>query len=209
MPFAGEVGNSITLAIGPATWLRLMPTFDPGKTWTAQELRDARSAGSVVLQPFIWSSLSILRDADGIGCCNLPTAEARETNSVAFAFETGEVWAIDTWLLGTHPSELFVGEIEKEWTKRLEDYASFLQRLGLHPPYRWIAGVTGANHRRLQFPAPQGRVPGWPGPECLSEQITIEVIYDGEQPTTSALLPFFEAIYRKCGIRRPEYMPRA
>jgi hypothetical protein len=33
------------------------------------------------------------------------SADARETDSLAFAFETGEVWAIDTWLLagGSRP----------------------------------------------------------------------------------------------------------
>jgi hypothetical protein len=206
-PFS-SLGNSVSLASGAATWLRLMPAFDPGRSWTAQELREASSAGNMVLQPFIHSSLYPLRAADGIGYCNLLTAEDRETNSIAFAFETGEVWAIDTWLLGTHPSELFVAEIEREWPKRLKDYATFLRRLELQAPYRWIAGVTGVNRRRLQFPAAPGkmRVPGWPVPECLSEQITVQGDYDGEQSTISALLPFFEEIYNKCGIRRPEYL---
>jgi hypothetical protein len=209
MPFGSSPGNSVSLATGAATWLRLMPTFDPAKTWTAQELRDACHPGAV-LQPFIWSSLFTLRAADGIGCCNLLTAEEQETNSLAFALETGEVWSIDTWLMGTHPSELFVGEIEKMWTARLKDYASFLRRLGLQAPYRWIAGVTGVNHRRLQFPAPQGqmRFAGWQGPECLSEQIVSHGTYGDKQSANSALLPFFEAIYNKCGIRRPEYLPK-
>lgn len=211
LPLGSGLTNSVNLATGPATWLRLMPTFAPGKTWTAEELRQACQAGSVALQPFIWSSIFTLRAADGIGCCNLLTTEARETNSVAFAFETGEVWAIDTWLLGTHPAELLVGEIEREWTARFADYASFLSRLGLQQPYRWIAGATGVNHRRLQFPLPrnQRRMPGWQGPECLSETITISGTYDGGQSAGSALLPFFEAIYVKCGMRRPDYLPRA
>jgi hypothetical protein len=196
-PFGSNLGNSISLASGAATWLRLMPAFDPSRTWTAEELRNASRAGNMVLQPFIWSSLCTLRAVDGIGCCNLLTAEDRETNSVAFAFETGEVWAIDTWLLGRHPSELIVGEVERTWAERLRDYATFLRRLGLQAPYRWIAGVTGVNRRRLQFPAAPGkrRLPSWQGPECLLEQIT-------------ALLPFFEEIYNKCGIRRPEYLSR-
>ncbi len=210
MPFGHIPGNSVSLATGAATWLRLMPTFDPSKAWTAQELREACSAGGVFLQPFIWSSLYTLRAADGIGRCNLLTAEARETNSVAFAFETGEVWAIDTWLMGTHPSELFVGEIEQHWTECLRDYATFLRRLGLQAPFRWIAGVTGVNHRRLQYPLPQGqmRISGWQGPECLTDHITTQGSYNDEQPAISALLPFFEAIYIKCGMRRPEYLPQ-
>jgi hypothetical protein len=207
-PLGTRLGNSVSLAVGAATWLRLMPPFDPGKRWTAEELRDAYRAGTVVLQPFIWSSLRALRADDGIGNCHLLTDQAQETISVAFAFETGEVWAIDTYVLGSHPGELYVAEIEQGWTERLKDYATFLQRLGLRAPFRWIAGVVGVNRYRLQYPPPQGqmRIPGWQGPECLSDQIIAEGSYDGEQSAISALLPFFEAIYQRCGIRRPEYL---
>ena len=210
LPFGSHSGHSICLSDGAATWLRLMPTFDPGKTWTAQELRDASSKGHIVLLPFIFSDIYPVRAADGIGICNLLTAQDQETNSIAFAFETGEVWAIDTWALGTDSSKLFVQEIERGWTECLKGYGSLLQRLGLNGPYRWIAGVAGVYHRLLEYPTPQGRArfPGWQGPECLSEQIIIEGSYDGQQSTANALLPFFEAIYNKCGIRRPDYLPK-
>ena len=152
----------------------------------------------------------MLRAADGIGYCNLPTPDERETNSVVFAFETSEVWAVDTWLLGTRPSDIFVAEIEHTWAERLEQYATFLRRLGLQAPYRWSAGLTGVNHRRLQVLAAPDRMitPGWPGLECLSEQIVSQGSFGGEQSPTSALLPFFEAIYHRCGMRRPGYLPK-
>ena len=202
-------GAGVTLAKGPATWLRLMPTFDPKKAWTAQELREAGRVGAD-LQPFIFANLRTVRAEDGIGTCDLQTPEASETKSVAFAFETGEVWAIDTWLLGSHTSMLVVSELERSWTPRLEGYAGFLRRLGLHAPYRWIAGVSGVRHRRLQYsPAPgKTRLSDWSGPECLAEEIIAEGFYNGEQTALSALLPFFELVYLKCGIRRPEYLPR-
>lgn len=207
-PFGSNLGNSISLATGAATWLRLMPAYDPSRKWTAEELWNASRARNMLLEPFIWSRVFKLRAVDGIGCCNLLTAEDRETDSVAFAFETGEVWAIDTWLLGGHPSELNVNDVEQTWAERLGNYATFLQRLELQAPYRWVAGVTGVNRRRLLFRAPPGkmRFPGWQSPECLSDQITVQGSYDGEQSTIGALLPFFEEIYNKSGIRRPEYL---
>jgi len=209
-PIGSSLGQEVTLAAGDATWLRVLPILNPSRTWTAQELRKACTAGGFFLLPFVYSNIYTLRAADGIGCCNLVSPQERDTNSVAFAFEMGEVWAIDTWLLGMHPSELFVGELERGWTDCLKGYSSFLRHLGVQPPYRWIAGVTGVNNRRLQFPLPQGhmRFAGWQGPECLSDEIVIEGSYDGEQSTTNALLPFFEAIYGKCGIPRPEYLPK-
>jgi hypothetical protein len=209
-PFGSNLGNSVNLDSGAATWLRLMPAFDPNKTWTAEELLEADNRGGALhLQPFFWSNIFSFRAHDGIGRCNLLTAEAQETNSVAIAFETGEVWAIDSWLLAMHPSELIVGEIERGWAERLRNYTGFLQKLGLQVPYRWIAGVTGVNHRHLQYPPRPGhmRFADWQGPECLAEQIIIEGSYDGEQSATLALLPFFEAIYNRCGIRRPDYLP--
>jgi hypothetical protein len=207
-PFGTDLGHTVTMKTGPATWLRLMPAFDPGERWTAEELRDATRAGSFLLQPLIWSRICTLRAPDGIACCNLPTDEDRETNSLAFIFETGEVWAIDTWLLSTKPPLLLVGEIEKEWTKLLIDYTSLLRLLGLHSPYRWIAGLVGVNHWRLQYPPRPSQmwIPGWQGPECLADEIIVERTCETEQEIATALLPFFEEIYRRCGIRRPEYM---
>lgn len=80
--------NSIALAAGPAMWLRLIPTLDPGKTWSPYELRTALGQGTA-LQPFRWGSLYgcgglyRLRARDGIGTCSLLSPEAHETSSVA------------------------------------------------------------------------------------------------------------------------------
>jgi hypothetical protein len=210
LSLAGHVsGAEISLAKGPATWLRLMPISDPRKTWTAQELRDAGRLGAI-LQPFIFSSLFIVRAEDGVGACNLLTAQSVETNSVVFAFETGEVWAVDTWALGVDHSKVPVPQLERYWTQHLQGYAEFLGRLGLHGPYGWIAGISGARHRRLAYPPAPGRswYPDWSGPECLAEEIVTEGSYYEEQSPFGALLPFLELIFQKCGIRRPDYLPR-
>ena len=202
-------GSSVNLAKGPATWLRLMPTFDPKRTWTAVELREASRPG-VVLQPLIFSSLSTLRAEDGIGACNLLTRDGSETNSVVFAFETGELWAIDTWVLGADPTKIIIAELEEGWVQRLRDYAEFLSRIGLAGPYRWIAGVSGVAHRRLAYLPEPGK--NWLadrlGPECLAEQIASEGSYVRGQSPISALSPFFELIFRKSGLPRPQYLDR-
>jgi nucleoside phosphorylase len=204
-----ESGASIYLTAGPTTWLRLRPTSNPKITWTAQELRAASRVGAI-LQPFVFSSLFTLRAADGIGTCNLLTRDDTETNSVVFAFETGELWAIDTWLLGTQPSIIPVTQLERSWTLRLQDYGQFLARLSLPGPYRWVAGLSAVRHRRLQFPPKPGSnwYPDWKGPECLTDDIVADGTYADAQSPISALLPFFDLVYRKCGIPRPEYLPR-
>ena len=122
------------------------------------------------------------------------------------AFETGEVWSIDTSLLAADTVRLFTGEIERLFASRLEAYARFLAGLGLMPPYRWIAGLAGVKGRRLQIPQPQGQMQIALGPECLSETVVEQGLYDGKQTPSSALLPFFKAIFDKCGIPRPNYL---
>jgi hypothetical protein len=136
------------------------------------------------------------------------TPDARETTSVAFAFETGEVWSIDTTIL-TYSSPADLPFLEPYYNERLKGYARFLAGLGLKPPYHWIAGVTGVKDRRFQRPPPPGQmwIPGSSGPRCLSETVKKKGEYDGEQAPSSALYPFFKAIFDACGVPRPDYLP--
>ena len=39
------------------------------------------------------------------------------------------------------------------------------------------------------------RIPGWPGPQCLSETISEEGAYDGTQTRAAALQLFFKTVY--------------
>lgn len=208
MPIAPR--QNVTFAKGPAVWLRLMPTFDQGRKWPIDELkRNAMPPGRFYLSPFIvragiGNNLFTLGAEDGMGICDLDAPDASETPSVAFAFRTGEVWSIDTTLLTYHPG-LLVGEIEKLYTARLEDYALFLGSIGAAKPYSWIAGVTDVKGRRLQAPVlhTQGSI-GLVASECLAKDIIAEGTYDGTQPPADALIPFFDAIFDECGARRPE-----
>jgi hypothetical protein len=193
-------------------WFRLISPHDTGKRWTSYDLKTVLGHG-LALQPFLWGSVTgygglyRLRAEDGIGTCELLSQDARETGSVAFAFQTGEIWAIDTWLLAAAPADLVIVDIERIFTQRLQEYAAFLMSLGLQPPYRWIAGLTGIKDRRLQRPPPQGQmwIPGSPGAQCLSETVQKEGEYDSQQAPSSPLIPFFKAIFDACGVPRPDY----
>ena len=190
-----------------------MPPHDTGKRWTSYDLKAVLGHG-LALQPFLWGSvyggggLYRLRAEDGIGTCALLSQDAHETGSVAFAFQTGEVWAIDTWLLAAAPADLVIVDIERIFIQRLQEYAAFLTRLALRPHYHWIAGLTGIKDRRLQRPPPPGQMwaPGWPGAQCLSETVQKEGEYDVQQTPGSALYPFFKAIFDACGVPRPDYL---
>jgi hypothetical protein len=168
-------------------WLRLMLSFDPGKKWKTPELGKALNQG-INLPTLIGPANSTyrFRADDGVGTCVLLPDEV-ETKTAAFAFKTGEVWAIDTWLLRAEQTVLLDVEIEKMFTEQLPRDAHFLTLLGLRAPYRGLAGLTGVQNRRLEFPRARYAIPGMPGPACSSEHIISEGVYDGEQSPMSTL----------------------
>jgi nucleoside phosphorylase len=204
-----SAGTSISFAPSSAIWLRVMPAFDLGKQSESYELRDALNKGinlPTLLGPA--NGTYTLRAEDGVGSCILPSGCETQTSSVAFAFKTGEVWAVDTFSLATNPEDLFVFEIERMLTERLPGYGRFLMLLGLKPPYQWIAGVTEVQNRRIRVPPPRGRMnPPWsPSQLCIAKHVISDGVYNAEQSPISSLLPFFKAMYEACGIRRPEYL---
>jgi hypothetical protein len=111
---------------------------------------------------------------------------------------TGEIWSIDTGLLASCPNDLPQPLLEKAFADHLRGYAHFLQGLGINPPYRWVAGVTGVNGRRLEVPNTS-----FSRPLCLAETIIDEGTYDLEQKPAVALQPLFEEIFAECGVPRP------
>jgi hypothetical protein len=208
LPFPKPATQDVSLLPGPALYLRLMPAVHPGKTWPIYELRQhAMGKGQFPLAPFLWDNVFSLRAEDGYGQCTLVTPEATETSSVAFAFETGEVWSVDTKLLALDNTRLLVGEIEKLYAARLFDYGQFLASLGLQAPYHWVCGITDVKGRVLALPVhPRNRSnPTFKGPECLSSNIILEGTYDGTQSPADSLASFFNLIFDKSGVRRSDY----
>ena len=198
--------HDVFLSEGPAIWLRLMPELSTGQSWPAHELKKhAVRTGSLNLTPFLEDSFSFLRAEDGVAICCLETpARDTETASVAFLFNTGEIWSIDTALL--HYSGDSIPYLEKEFVNRFEDYVRLLSGLSLKPPYRWIAGLADIKNRRLAPVPGQVHIPGLNVATCLSDIIKVEGLYDGQQTPASALSPLFELIFEKCGVPRPRHL---
>ena len=197
-PFGIE--RDIFLSPGPAMWLRLMPVVSPGMAWPSHKLKDHASRSGANFAPFYISfvnssTLHFLRAQDGFGIYF--AVGAAETNSVVFAFRTGEIWSVDTGLLASCPDDLPELLIEKAYGERLQGYARFLQNIDISPPYHWIAGLIGVKNRRLEV-----RNHSFPGPLCLAEMISVEGLYSPEQMPETALHPFFERIFEECGIPR-------
>jgi hypothetical protein len=176
--------------------------------------------GNIRLLPLIRSTgsgYSLLRAADGEGYYrtgsvtgNQPASSTTiKTDSVAFAFRSGEIWSIETALLAYAKDKIYYTDLEKVFTESVQNYREFLKQLGIDPPLRWKAGLIGVRGRHLGYQPQPGYAWSGPGPICATDLIEAEgLIESNEQNTTTALLPFFGKIFEECGIVRPDYLPQ-
>jgi hypothetical protein len=206
MPYAGGTDHEIFLSTGPAMWLRVMPRrVTPERTWSVDELHTNATRGNLPLQPFSWTSLNYLRAEDGFGTYSTSGIRESETNSAAFAFETGEVWGVDTSLLSANSlKHLHFLAIAQALLKGLSNYGAFLHNLGVEPPFDWIAGLEEVKGWKLQLPTQNQGM--FSGNSCLSRIITANGSYDLEHTPGVALRPFFNQLFRKCATQCPEFV---
>jgi|SRR5579875_1155699 len=190
--------RDIFLAPGAALWLRVLPTGPPARTWSTVQLKQVGLQDGSWLLPFFGSNFWSLRADDGMGQYSTFHPESDHAFSVAFAFESGEVWSIDTSLLSGE--DIYYVEIAKELVSKLPSYAQFLERLGIPGPYRWIAGIEGVAQKKLVINATGGLALG---PACLTNRIVVDGSFTRGQDANAALYPFFSRIFEKCGLHPP------
>jgi hypothetical protein len=196
--------REIKLTDDPVVWFRLMPTIDPGRAWKISELRNAASRDGVI-QPLVsaWSSLNYLRGLDGFGSYAPLNAERDITNAVVFAFKTGEIWSIDTYILNAlGRQQNIIPPMENDFKRALKSYSDFLLYLGIKPPFRWIAGMENLKSRGLTDS--RGRMAGFRGPSgyCLTDIVTEEGIHHPDNLPEKSIEPFFAKLFESCGLER-------
>jgi hypothetical protein len=154
-------------------------------------------------------SYGYIRAEDGFGVRAMLADQKETTFWAVFALNTGEVWTVDSYLVAatrdqTSPS---IPLDENSFARPLENYSAFLERLGLEPPYRWIAGIDGIKGRGLYIPAPQGRMNlPFPRGSCVVECVSESGLHTPGESARRSLRPFFDAIYDKCGVERPAWL---
>jgi len=184
----------INLAAGLAMWLRVMPSHDPGRRWLASNLR--REAFPLTVAPLLrlTGSVGFLQGEDGCGYYPI----WRDDNialSIAYVFETSEIWIIDT-SLGNAPEYLEFRE--GKFIDTLKICESLLDHLDQKKPYSWVAGVEGMKGRKVLIP--QGRMPIG---VCLTNCVEVEGVYNEGDKADELLVPFFEKFFDQCGVTRP------
>jgi hypothetical protein len=207
--FRGNV-EEIRVSGHPASWFRMMPLFDPGSTWTVGELATLMQTPTFV-HPLTqeWSSFGSMRSIEGFGNFAAFTDRRDSSRAIVFAFTTGELWSIDTYWLEAYKDNQgrpTVPTDEKSFRNALLEYGKMLERMGVKPPYRWIAGMESLKGRVLYLPPRPGHM-RFPGPhgKCLEDVVSASGIYSPGDPAGPALKPFFESLYNACGVSRESW----
>jgi hypothetical protein len=204
----GQGANPIRLRDGAAIWLRVMPSSDSGRRWLFNDLRDMMLRGLAILPLTTGSqpgSIGVIRADDGCGC--YPVTDPTLADSVCYAFNTGEVWAIDSRQAG-EVGNLFkkantpdyLAFDEKIFVDSLIQGSFFLQSLDIPLPHRWIAGIEGFKGRLLAY-APQYN-PSW-GAVSVFDVVEESGTYNEGDNVPELLRPFFERVFDAFGRRRP------
>jgi hypothetical protein len=193
----------VRLAQGKSVWLRLIPVDLSEREFGPLDLKNAATRGNVCLLPLVDLEVEFLIAEDGFGICNkVDHSQESVTGGVAFAFITGEVWSIDTHLL-SFDDKIYVDEIAKYLVRRLPDYATFLDSLGIKPPYHWIAGVEGVSRMKLAFEGQGSFSQYFGGAICMSNTVAEGGLYDGREDPSAVLAPFFGKMFKKSGAACP------
>lgn len=186
--------RAIKLADGPAYWLRVLPSSEPKQKLSTQTLKQTALQLGIVPLVRPAQSIGFVRGEDGAGF--YPVQATDTVNSVAYVFNTGEIWVIDAWM-SQIPQYLELDE--RVFSATLQQCAEFLRRIGIGGPYKWIAGMEGIQNRRLVLAdRPNARLG-----TCIVDRIEKDGIYDASQDPGLALGPFFEEVFEVCGAVRP------
>lgn len=209
-PFGQSLDYEIFLAKGPAIWLRLMSKDPISRVWSNDELLNFGRRQGAMLLPLSWGNMQYLHAEDGMGAfatadpVNIPP----KTDSIAFAFNTGELWSIDTSELGVAAGKrhLYFSSIARTLVPKLREYGQFLRVIGVEPPLKWVAGIEGVKGWRLQVPPPPNHISISSGDTCFKDVVEADGIYDPAQPPAVALIPFFTRLFRACGKAMPPHV---
>jgi hypothetical protein len=201
-----QAAEEIKITENPVVWLRLMPTVIPSRVWQVTELKKAATQDGFI-RPLIngWPEFNFLRGADGFGVYAPLNAARNITSAVVFAFKTGEVWSIDSYILeamSAHGKNA-IPDLEKDFQRALKEYSDFLLRLGAEAPFRWIAGMENLKGRGVIDPT--GRLAGFRGPRghCMSDVVVEEGLHHPDDPPAKSIEPFFVKLFDSCGVERP------
>lgn len=204
--------KTIYLNDGPSLWLRVFPENSQGRKWEITEIKKyVRENISLFTQLYSTGGAFVLAE-DGFGTFSVergprnPETDSCQTDSITFMFESCEIWSIDVSLLPSGPGKIFYSTIQESLTIGLNNYITFLRKIGVEGTLKWKAGIIGVKGRFLTYPDRPGYTRYGLDPMCVADLIEEEGPYLEENGALESLLPFFKKIFTKCGVERPDYL---
>lgn len=228
-----KFGKPVWLSHGPAMWLRVMPSEDIRKKFDAEKLKAIANSHPALVPlsstMYYGETFHVLAQ-DGYGAYapignRTPQADDQfiadqekerlrvddkifSADLTTFVFETGELWGIDIYTLRRLFGRGIPPIVEKSLRLGLMGYAGILKRLGVRPPYKWIAGMEGIEGESICVPVipdsfyahSEGRG------KCTVNSVTAEGLYKKGVSPAKTLAPFFRNLYEACNVDRPEWL---
>lgn len=207
----GRPPDQVRLADGSVCWFRMIPTTEPGRTWSVAELE--KQMHSPILSPVSrgWHRFNYVHGPDGYGIYAF-LDDPNSAIALVFAFTTGEVWSIDAYWLRPRDNgqKLVPAHAEREVRQALVDYGNFLDRLGIKAPYKWTAGMEDLKGRHLYTPVPPNHIKFFQSHdgECLVDEVMESGPYSPGDSPTMTLKPFFSKLYESCGVSRQDWQDK-
>jgi hypothetical protein len=202
----GGIGESheVTLADGPAFWLRVMPDKEQPRQRTISELRSNVSVFGRILLPLgNFNSWNYIRAPEGFGYVPVMPKSADRVPAVIIAFKSCEVWSV---YCGPLSLNQYISNVEPTFVDCFTRCVAFLRDgLKVPLPYRWIAGIEGIKGKKLYRIAAPGKsfLDPLSGP-CLQDMVTERGILSGEDKVQLGLRPFFRKVYDAFGAERSD-----
>ncbi len=191
-------GEDVFMQEGPAMWLRLMPAFNPGKRWTALDLRSAILTDLSPLGSFELSGYSFFRADDGCGTYS-SLGRDEPTPASAILFDTGEIWTINTICMQGHNYIPFRTEYI---SVALSSYLKFYQEiLGFDGELNWTVGFEGVLNRSLAFDNLNSSQILGTRAQCLTSTILFEDRYNKTVSVSDNIEDVYHLVRTKCGVR--------
>ncbi len=194
---------------GPLWWFRVIPAKAPKKLFDVATLKEIIHRNPPLLHPITPNGgWSYFRSGAGAGVyvperVTYQDGSLSEANSLAYIFNTGEIWAAEVFTT----QHFYYIEMVQQLAQVLKNYTSLISSLGIPSPYRWEIGVSGVRGVGLTYPPPPGQ--SWFSSVkfvCALDTVVESGTYTSDEVAPSVILPFFKRLFDSCGVSWPDYL---
>jgi hypothetical protein len=189
----------IKLIPGPVIWFRIIPSNISEKPIVSpNQIRNVTTSKETKkLLPMKISSIDYLKSKDGVGVYSKIEENDNTTNSITFVFRSGNIWSIDTGIIGLDESLLHCDKLQGRIASVFDESLVFFNNIKCKAPFKWKIGIEGILNKRLASRDSQSEE------EILIDKVVCGKTYNDETSIEKAIHPFFEKLYDEVNATCP------